>query len=62
MAHKKDKRVSIVTSRVGTDNRVVFPREAMEALELNRGDEVVMMLQAETKEIIVKKLTDAVSV
>ena len=61
MAHKKDERASIVTS-VGTDNRVVFPREAMEALELNRGDEVVMMLQAETKEIIVKKLTDAVSV
>ena len=60
MANEKSKDFTVVTSRVGTDNRVVFPKPVMDALALQFGDELVICIDGHTKEITVKRLQDVV--
>ena len=57
---EKSKRDSMVISRVGTCNRVVLPKEALDALALNLDDKLLIQIDSEKKRLIVQKLSDAV--
>lgn len=60
MEKKNKSESSIVISRVGSDNRVVFPKAVMDALALRFDDRLIIRIDAQEKRLAIKKLDDAV--
>ena len=57
---EKSKKDSIVISRIGSCNRVVFPKEVLDALMLQFNDKLLIQIDGAKKQLIIRKLDDAV--
>ena len=57
---EKSKKDSIVISRIGSCNRVVFPKEVLDALALQFDDKLLIQIDGGKRQLIIRKLDDAV--